>query len=767
MYVHRVFAENFRAFGASIEDKHLDLYLRKGLNVLVGENDAGKTCIVDVIRYVLLTTSNDWVRIEEDDFHIEGDSQADELQLEVELRGLNKAQQAALLDWLTLEDGVDPYLVVNLRAKRRLESNSGSRLSSPLISANSGKGGGGPEIGSHARALIRATYLKPLRDAVAELRPKKGSRLSQVLRAHKDVKKESANNFDKSRPDEPPPTLVEIMAQTQYRIGNKQVVKDVREKLNNDYLKTLSFENSTLSSDIRVSAELTLAQILERLELTLRPPGGVSQDIACERGLGYNNVLFMAAELLLLSDGEGDELALLLIEEPEAHLHPQLQTRVLSMLSEKASSNGIQVVVTTHSPNIASTAPVDTLTIVKGAKAFRLERSETCLDESDYEFLHRFLDATKANLFFARGVMIVEGPAEAIVLPALAEAAGSSFERNSVSIISVGGVGIFRFARILQRKNDDKMPINVACIGDLDVVPDDVSYIEGRLDKIEAGIPKTKDGKEHQKRKARDFAATEIDELRKRKKERAEGGSTEVFIADHWTLEYDLLRSGIAKHMFSAIRLEQAEGTKSFGAVVTLPDRIDDASAGLARRQLALQLVARVFERDAIDFAKRLAVQIGPLQRLIEIVAVIGHVKLKIARDVRRGGVPDEGVVAAQIGRNRRRGPVVAHEIQPVVIGLAAAAQMAVRHERLVIAIGQLIHARPIVEKRRPRHRDRCLACGGCRRFRSFEITRIHATKRRFERAVRRHRAGSSQRNQHQKHLAPDCEHESLLVVRY
>jgi putative ATP-dependent endonuclease of OLD family len=583
MYVHRVFAENFRAFGARSDERHLELYLRQGLNVLVGENDAGKTCIVDVIRYVLLTTSNDWLRIEDDDFHIKADFQVDELQLEVELRGLNKAQQAALLDWLTLEEGVEPYLVVSLRAKRRIENSSGSRLSGPVVNVNSGKGGVGPEIGSAARELIRATYLKPLRDAVAELRPKKGSRLSQVLRAHKDVKKEGTNNFDKQKPDDPPSTLVEIMAQAQHRIGNKQVVKDVRDKLNNDYLKTLSFENSMLSSEIRVSAELTLAQILERLELTLRPPGSVSEDMACERGLGYNNVLFMAAELLLLSDGGGDELALLLIEEPEAHLHPQLQTRVLSMLSEKAATNGIQVVVTTHSPNIASTAPVDALTIITEGKAYRLDRDQTCLDDSDYEFLHRFLDATKANLFFARGVMIVEGPAEAIVLPALAEAAGSSFERNSVSIISVGGVGLFRFARILQRKDGTRMPINVACIGDLDIVPDDVTYVDGRRDKIEAGIPKTKDGKEHQKRKARDFTEAEIAELRARKKSRAEGGSTEVFISDYWTLEYDLLRSGIAKYMFVAVRLEQAEGTKGFLAKEKFDASRVEAEAEYAR----------------------------------------------------------------------------------------------------------------------------------------------------------------------------------------
>jgi len=98
MYVHRVSAVNFRAFGSRANGRHLDLQLNPGLNVLVGENDARKTSIVDAIRYVLLTTSNDYLRIEDDDFHIDGPNQVTELELEVELRELSTAQQAALVD---------------------------------------------------------------------------------------------------------------------------------------------------------------------------------------------------------------------------------------------------------------------------------------------------------------------------------------------------------------------------------------------------------------------------------------------------------------------------------------------------------------------------------------------------------------------------------------------------------------------------------------------------------------------------------------------
>jgi putative ATP-dependent endonuclease of OLD family len=103
----------------------------------------------------------------------------------------------------------------------------------------------------------------------------------------------------------------------------------------------------------------------------------------------------------------------------------------------------------------------------------------------------------------------------------------------------------------------------VACIGDLDVVPNDIDYVQGRQDKLRAGI-KPKDGGEHPKRKAEDYTAEERAELLQRKIDRAKGGSTEVFISDHWTLEYDLLSSGLGKASYCALQLAKAEGSKGF-----------------------------------------------------------------------------------------------------------------------------------------------------------------------------------------------------------
>ncbi|CDF92245.1 ATP-dependent endonuclease [Pseudomonas sp. SHC52] len=152
----------------------------------------------------------------------------------------------------------------------------------------------------------------------------------------------------------------------------------------------------------------------------------------------------MATELVLLRDG--DELGLLLIEEPEAHLHPQLQERVQQLLerTSKAAepdSRPVQIIMTTHSPSLAAGADIASLTLVNRAQLFSLAHGKTKLLKSDYEFLRRFIDATKANLFFARGVAIVEGPAEAL-LPALAAASGYSFSEHCISCVDVGGVGL-------------------------------------------------------------------------------------------------------------------------------------------------------------------------------------------------------------------------------------------------------------------------------------------------------------------------------------
>ena len=138
----------------------------------------------------------------------------------------------------------------------------------------------------------------------------------------------------------------------------------------------------------------------------------------------------MACELLLLGR-RPEGLPLLLIEEPEAHPGiPQRQLRFDGVLDKAAvgkvqgTHRPVQVILSTHSPNLASKIALPNLVLLEGGHAFSLASDHTKLETGDYRFLERFLDVTKANLFFAHGVIVVEGDAGGPSPPCSGEAAG-------------------------------------------------------------------------------------------------------------------------------------------------------------------------------------------------------------------------------------------------------------------------------------------------------------------------------------------------------
>ena len=118
-------------------------------------------------------------------------------------------------------------------------------------------------------------------------------------------------------------------------LQNQQGIMDAREKIDT-HLDGLSLTGSGIRSSIKVSGataseEIRLRLLLEKLDLSISGDGKL--------GLGSNNLLFMACELLLLAqEDEGNKM--LLIEEPEAHLHPQRQLRVMKTLQEQAAEKG-------------------------------------------------------------------------------------------------------------------------------------------------------------------------------------------------------------------------------------------------------------------------------------------------------------------------------------------------------------------------------------------------------------------------------------------
>ena len=615
MYIAEIRIENFRLFGSG--EGAFVLSLKPGLTALVGENDAGKTAVIDALRYVLGTRDQEQLRVDETDFHrpAEGE-QADQITIRLVFRDLTKADRGAFAEFLTFEEIEEcrqVCLVLTWSVKRATASTS-RRVASPEW--RTGANGDGPLLDFGARSLLTATYLRPLRDAERALSAGRSSRLSQILQHTSEIKITGVGFDRKSTPDPDPKTLsvLGLGDFANHLFRESQGIKKAGDKLNDEYLKPLSFAKDLLRARIEVAGSqddaVRLRQLLEKLDLTLS--AGADGDSAHTRGLGSNNLLFMACELLLLA-AESDGFPLLLIEEPEAHLHPQRQLRLMAFLQAQAAKmradgQHIQIIVTTHSPSIASDLRLDNLVLIEKGRAFPLRKGMTKLDNSDYSFLERFLDATKSNLFFARGVMIVEGDAENILMPVLARLLNRDFAEYGVSVVNVGGVGLGRYARIFMRSDptvDGKVSVPVACVTDLDVMPDCAPEIVGKIKPGEA-IPKRPPSKRQWRVKS-EFSSTELAERRQGRIDKASVQNVRTFVAGEWTLEYDLAFSGLAKEVWESAVLALADERIHDGKL-TRDDAVQECTAeyatlsGLHAELLASHVYAK-FEADGASKA--------------------------------------------------------------------------------------------------------------------------------------------------------------------
>ncbi|UYV12358.1 MAG: AAA family ATPase [Phycisphaera sp.] len=552
MYLSRLEIENFRIFGSRDEDRHLELTLHPGLSLLVGENDSGKTSVVDALRLLLGTLPEEYYPITTDDFHCRDGNRRTSLAISAEFAGLSETEAAAFLEYLEVaeDEKESPYrLRVTLSATIEEANATSSRRNPVKWDRRAGPGDDPPRFDGPSRNLLRATYLKPLRDAVSELTAKKGSRLSQILQSYPQLRGQEVSDWDPDKPESSPTTLIGILRKAEHEIRSSAAIVTAESSLNSDYLERFSIGPSPLKGRIGMPSQ-ELRQLLERMELTL-----ADHDPGASRGLGHHNVLFMAAELLALERDDEPCLPLILIEEPEAHLHPQLQVRLLEFFRSETGADtngGLQILLTSHSPNIACKVPLPDITLMHAGRAFSLAPIHTKLDPSDYEFLERFLDVTRSELLFARGLLVVEGDAEAIAIPIISDLIGCSLSERGVSIINVGSVGLFRYSRILQRTDGPDIPVRVACIADRDVPPDEAKE-HLTPERLTAG-----DLSDEQVQ-ARVTALTSDD-----------GGPIQTFVSDAWTFEYDLALHGLSREMHAAVML--AVKSKSRRRALTPPE---------------------------------------------------------------------------------------------------------------------------------------------------------------------------------------------------
>jgi putative ATP-dependent endonuclease of OLD family len=596
MYISELKLWNFRKYGngsnnLDLDNPHLNVAFEKGMNILIGENDSGKTAIIDAIKLVLKTHAYEWIRVEKSDLH----SNTEKLRIELHFKGITDDEAKHFIEWLGWEDEngeMRPKLILIYQAEIR-----DNRIIPSDVKA--GMDGTGFLLNAEAREFLKCTYLKALRDADSELMAKKNSRLSQILQEHKLFKKKKGDTSKHQLETifEDANGLIKDYFNDCSVIGDQKSNKEQIADPINTFLKDFIDDNNISKFDI---TEAEIKSILEKISLGI--------DGKDNLGLGTMNRLFMAAELLHLKKDKYDGLKLCMIEELEAHLHPQAQMKIIETL-DRESINGIQFILTTHSPNIASKVDLKSLIICKNNNVFPLGEDYTYLGEktkkskyaNSYKYLKRFLDVTKSNLFFAKGVILVEGWSEELLIPEIGKKMDCDLTKKEVSIVNVGSTAYLNFAKVFLRKeNSDELKVPVSIVTDLD----EKEY------KREAII---EDGKQKEVEKEKQYSfvkqiITNHNKLVEEKENQIldkKSDFVKPFVSKQWTFEWCLLKSIVLGDSFKEI-LKIVHST-TFGNCKKDEDwEIGLAKLllnnGLEKTELAYQLSEKIKELKYLDF---------------------------------------------------------------------------------------------------------------------------------------------------------------------
>ncbi|MGH8506915.1 MAG: ATP-dependent nuclease [Stenotrophobium sp.] len=439
MYLASLEVTDFRSL------KKLEVRFRNGLNVLIGPNNAGKTAIADALRVLLSTGEEGALRMSDFDLRIDGGVAATQAEFKYIFHGLTPDEEAdflpALKPWIN--DGVPSYEAhISVRYAK---VDDGGRLRVKRWC------GAHEENAVTAEMLedLRAIYLPPLRDPAQGLKPSRASQLSRLVQRLSN---------EASRKD-----VVDALAKFDVELKGKAPISDTEKAVNSRHKAMLG---DILSQKLGIGlAPSDFQRLAARLALEVD-----SLEVE-QNGLGFNNLIYMAVVLSELSMNNDAAYCALIVEEPEAHLHPQLQTILLEYLKAvekpEPGEKAVQVFVTSHSPNFAALADIDSLGCFYRADA-EVEAffpREVTFEKAKKEKLQRYLNVTRADVFFARRIIFVEGAAELFIVDALARALSFDLRKHSVSLISVDGLNFDAFIPLFGEKAL-KVPVAIITDGD-------------------------------------------------------------------------------------------------------------------------------------------------------------------------------------------------------------------------------------------------------------------------------------------------------------
>ncbi len=442
------------------------------LNVIVGPNNGGKSALVDALRLIFSIGSyeekEDFIRVQHKDVsRLLGDVDTATVSFEATFHGRKNTDVPGMFyDIDTNENSEDDEYGI---FKLRYQVNFGFDEAKKRFTYKSRDISGGKDfshpVSPESLDYMKSIYLEPLRDLSTDRR-RIGLEIERLLYGHGDHKKLK----------DIPPELKEKAKELLEKATDGNKHEHAAGKNFAKYASAYKFPEDVLHfAPTNLNDEL-----LRSLEAVLEHGiHGASKLNLSSNGLGINNLIYSSIVLSRTSEETAHVHRFFVIEEPEAHLHPQLQDSFFQELNKVTSH---QIFVTSHSPTITAKSDVDKIIVMShpqqniGGQPSHL--SEIIKDE-DKRYLHKFLDVTRSQLLFANSVIFVEGVTEALLLERFSEMIGCGLRENGVEIVILGAKGGFNHFEALF--GEGGLPLRCAFITDDDAHPDTMPTIVADL----------------------------------------------------------------------------------------------------------------------------------------------------------------------------------------------------------------------------------------------------------------------------------------------